>query len=792
MAKQQLLLVDADPRSVRVLEVSLKNAGFNVTTALDGADALAKLEYAAPDLILTDTRLPGIDGYDMVRKLKAQPEHASIPIVFLTSQKSIEDKIRGLELGVEDYLTKPIFVRELITRVHMLLARRTQERIATGPASRTRFAGSLEDMSVVDLLQTIEVSRKSGVARITDGGKRAANVFFRDGKLVDAELGKLRGEEAVYRALLWSSGNFEVEFKAVEHPDIIPTSTQGLLMEGMRRVDEWGRLSEQLPSLDVIFDVDHSTLVERLTEIPDELNAILRLLDGRRTLMEIIDDSPFDDLSTLSVVSKLYFEGLLVPVKAEDEVVPSVDAELFGHERPSGDLDVVPAPSGKDSTPPRRSSRPPAPPLGMEISPTKTLHGFDSPAPRPAEDRAAPPPPSSRPIEERPASRPGEERVARPASLPIDERLGASPAPRPTEERPAPPAPKMDVTVQSPSYAKARQDSKSDAGGGAAAQRVGDVREALETEPGARAAAVGAEASHGVRPAIPTASSMRAHGGKLIPFPAHKRDDDDELGADEPSAGKEPPRADTPSLPAESHDDPLHRAFFSAGDEGLYEGGPSSAPPPVAHVEIEEDDDVVPRVSLTPEQLARRDRMTRTVALVVGFLVACLLVGVSAEQLRKRGQQGAAESSAQAAAPREEPQVTAQPVAPVATAPVAAPEPAASPSIDLPSMSPEGVTSAAAPAPAETAVPVPAEPAPTAREPERAAVPEPEPPAERAPAPRPVAPRRASAETASPPSRPSRPPPMEPAPRRRAPATPEPAPVSPSRVTPPTASFPIQ
>jgi len=789
VAKQQLLLVDADPRSVRVLEVSLKNAGFNVTTALDGADALAKLEYAAPDLILTDTRLPGIDGYDMVRKLKAQPEHASIPIVFLTSQKSIEDKIRGLELGVEDYLTKPIFVRELITRVHMLLARRTQERIATGPASRTRFAGSLEDMSVVDLLQTIEVSRKSGVARITDGGKRAANVFFRDGKLVDAELGKLRGEEAVYRALLWSSGNFEVEFKAVDHPDIIPTSTQGLLMEGMRRVDEWGRLSEQLPSLDVIFDVDHSTLVERLTEIPDELNAILRLLDGRRTLMEIIDDSPFDDLSTLSVVSKLYFEGLLVPVKAEDEVVPSVDAELFGHERPSGDLDVVPAPSGKDSTPPRRSSRPPAPPLGMEISPTKTLHGFDSPAPRPAEDRAAPPP-SSRPIEERPASRPGEERVARPASPPIDERLGASPPPRHAEERPGAPAPKMDQTVQSPSYAKARGDSKSDAGGGGAAQRVGDVREALETEPGARAAAVGAEASHGGRPAIPIASSMRAHGGKLIPFPAHKRDDDDELGAEEPSAGKEPPRVDTPSLPAESHDDPLHRAFFSAGDEGLYDGGPSSAPPPLAHVDLEEDEEIVPRVSLTPEQLARRDRTTRTVALVVGFLIAVLLVGFGAKQLREHAQQSAAESSAQAAAPSDEVRPPPLPAAPVATAPVAAPEPAAAPSIDLPSMSPEGVTSAA-PTATDTPPAVPSEPAePTAaaREPERAAVPEAEAPAERAPARRPVVARRPPGEG------PSRPSPFEHEPRRRAPAPPppEPAPVSPSRVTPPTASFPIQ
>ena len=72
MAKQQLLLVDADSRSVRVLEVSLKKAGFSVTTAKDGQDALAKIEVSPPDLVLTDTRLPTMDGYALVRKLKGE------------------------------------------------------------------------------------------------------------------------------------------------------------------------------------------------------------------------------------------------------------------------------------------------------------------------------------------------------------------------------------------------------------------------------------------------------------------------------------------------------------------------------------------------------------------------------------------------------------------------------------------------------------------------------------------------------------------------------------------------
>src|SRR6185436_13015579 len=93
VAKQQLLLVDADSLNIRVLEVSLKKAGYSVTTAKDGADALQKIELSTPDLILTDTRLPNVDGYALVRRLKEHADWATIPVVFLTSQKSIEDKI---------------------------------------------------------------------------------------------------------------------------------------------------------------------------------------------------------------------------------------------------------------------------------------------------------------------------------------------------------------------------------------------------------------------------------------------------------------------------------------------------------------------------------------------------------------------------------------------------------------------------------------------------------------------------------------------------------------------------
>ncbi len=312
MARQNLLLVDGDARSRRVLEVSLRKAGFSVTTA-EGADqALSFLEHAEPDLILSDTRLVGRDGFELCTMVKQNAKWSTIPFVFLTSAKAIEDKVRGLELGVEDYLVKPIYIKEVTTRLRMLLQRKQRERLERKDTARTKFTGQLADMAVVDLIQTIEISRKSGTIHFeTEFGE--GMVWFRDGGVIDAELGRLQGESAIYRLLSLTEGSFEVEFKPMSRSATINETTQGLLMEGMRRVDEWGRLLEQLPPLDSVLSVDREALDTRPEPLDGATASLLRRFDGRRTIVDVIDDSGADDLEALEIVSNLYFEGLLTP-----------------------------------------------------------------------------------------------------------------------------------------------------------------------------------------------------------------------------------------------------------------------------------------------------------------------------------------------------------------------------------------------------------------------------------------------------------------------------------------------
>ena len=354
MAKQQLLLVDSDAKSLRVMEVSLKNAGFSVTTAVNGVDALDKVTIAPPHLIISDTKMPEMDGFDLCKRLKQDERFNQIPFVFLTSQKSVADKVRGLELGVDDYLTKPIYIKEIVTRIKLLLQRREKERLERKDPRTSGFTGNLSDMGLVDLVQTFEIGRKSGSVQVKLQDRSAA-LWFRDGKVVDVELGRFTGEAAFYRLLTYNDGLFSIEFGPVDRPDRIPLSSQGLLLEGMRRLDERSRILEQLPPLTTIFQLDYQMLAEKLPKIPDEVNGLLRLFDSRRSLLEAVEESHFEDLPALTVISKLYFEGLLQPVgearSPQSETKVSEDVERWTAERsPAGAPAKIPR-QGVDAEP---------------------------------------------------------------------------------------------------------------------------------------------------------------------------------------------------------------------------------------------------------------------------------------------------------------------------------------------------------------------------------------------------------------------------------------------------------
>jgi two-component system phosphate regulon response regulator PhoB len=128
--KNKILVVDDEPDAVELITFNLKAAGYEVTAAVDGEEALTKARSVLPQLIVLDLMLPGVDGLEVCKILRRDPATAAIPIIMVTAKSAEIDRVLGLELGADDYLTKPFSPRELVLRVKRLLQRQLQSEAA--------------------------------------------------------------------------------------------------------------------------------------------------------------------------------------------------------------------------------------------------------------------------------------------------------------------------------------------------------------------------------------------------------------------------------------------------------------------------------------------------------------------------------------------------------------------------------------------------------------------------------------------------------------------------------------
>ena len=119
----KILVVDDEPDALELIQFNLKGAGYDVATAAEGNEALKKARALVPDLIVLDLMLPEVDGMEVCKILRRDPATSAIPIIMLTAKAAEIDRVLGLELGADDYITKPFSPRELVLRVKKLLKR---------------------------------------------------------------------------------------------------------------------------------------------------------------------------------------------------------------------------------------------------------------------------------------------------------------------------------------------------------------------------------------------------------------------------------------------------------------------------------------------------------------------------------------------------------------------------------------------------------------------------------------------------------------------------------------------
>jgi DNA-binding NarL/FixJ family response regulator len=152
MAKQ-LLVVDDDPSLLLAVSETLRAEGYEVQTARRGSEAMIRVAESLPDLIISDIRMPGMDGYALVRNLRAAPRTRLVPIVFLTAKDETTDRIAGFRTGVDAYVTKPFEPEELVAIVKSIL-----DRVQRTHSDLARMFGGQEEAAEAELVRDEELT----------------------------------------------------------------------------------------------------------------------------------------------------------------------------------------------------------------------------------------------------------------------------------------------------------------------------------------------------------------------------------------------------------------------------------------------------------------------------------------------------------------------------------------------------------------------------------------------------------------------------------------------------------
>ncbi len=224
--KKRILVVDDENTIREVMRRYLEREGFDVIEAADGYTAMDAVKNEEPDLVLMDLMLPGIDGLTITRHFRQSPSKKTIPIIMLTAKGEISDRIRGLDFGADDYISKPFSPREVISRIHAVLRRSGQDIFASGdaltfegltiePAARTAKSGDKNiQLSVkeFDLLYYLASHPRQVFSRDQLLEKIWGHDYFGDPSTVTVHIRRLREKiepepsQPIYVKTVWGVG----------------------------------------------------------------------------------------------------------------------------------------------------------------------------------------------------------------------------------------------------------------------------------------------------------------------------------------------------------------------------------------------------------------------------------------------------------------------------------------------------------------------------------------------------------------------------------------------------------
>jgi DNA-binding response OmpR family regulator len=234
---EKILIVDDNPSVLKLLNISLSKAGYEIVEAENGEEAFESANENLPDLIISDIMMPQMDGLELCWMIRENSKVPMVPFIFLTSFDDPETEVKGFRAGADKYLNKPIERKDLLSKVQELLSRKKKvNEVAQKELDNKGFGGDLSDLSIVELVQMLNLNKKSGVLNIKAGV--SGEIFLKDGQLHAANCTDLQGEKAVYKLVEQLDGKFNFEIVDVTVDRNIEVSTMNVIMEACRIMDE--------------------------------------------------------------------------------------------------------------------------------------------------------------------------------------------------------------------------------------------------------------------------------------------------------------------------------------------------------------------------------------------------------------------------------------------------------------------------------------------------------------------------------------------------------------------------
>jgi CheY-like chemotaxis protein len=240
----RILIVDDDDWIASGASAVLKAEGFETCSARDGSEGLEAAREFCPDLIITDVVMPEMDGWTFVRHLRADARFALVPVLFLTSRSTSQDRIAGFQIGADDYMAKPLNLHELPRRVKKALSHRKQIEadlaLEAKPAAGARgLQGTLDQIGMASLLSILGQGRRSGILRLSRPNVHdEVLIYLVLGEAHRIEVqgrGRLSTEEVFQELFQWLEGTFEFLPIRLRVSNDLNLTMNRLLLQGARQ-----------------------------------------------------------------------------------------------------------------------------------------------------------------------------------------------------------------------------------------------------------------------------------------------------------------------------------------------------------------------------------------------------------------------------------------------------------------------------------------------------------------------------------------------------------------------------